>query len=237
MIQVAHLSKQFSSKRVLQDVSFQIAEGECAGLAGPNGAGKTTLLRILATLIRAEKGSLNLAGFRLPEEAAQLRGRLGMVAHQTWIFNDLTARQNLFFYSRLYGISHPTARIEEVLARVGLGNMANREVRTFSRGMQQRLSIARALLNNPSILLLDEPYTGLDDDAVGIMDKILVEAQREGCTILLASHDLQRLEKHADRFLILDFGILRGDLTRNDLAGRGFPTVYRDLITSPEKNL
>ena len=162
MIRVKKLVKRFGLKTVLRGVDFQAHPGEFVVLLGPNGAGKTTFLRILASLSRPSLGEVSVAGFSLPGQSAAVRRRLGVVSHMPLLYDDLTAEENLQFYGRMYNISSIQARIAEVLELVGLSSRRKDMVRTFSRGMQQRLAIGRAVLHNPDVMLFDEPYTGLD---------------------------------------------------------------------------
>jgi len=163
MIVVKKLVKRFGPITVLRELDLEISSGEFVALLGPNGAGKTTLLRILATLSKPNSGLVKVASYKLPEQAIYVRAQLGVVSHQPLLYGDLTAEENLNFYSRLYNIA--SARREQVLELVGLASRKNDLVRTFSRGMQQRLAIGRAILHSPRILLLDEPHTGLDQEA------------------------------------------------------------------------
>src|SRR5574342_1006577 len=175
MITVKKLVKRFGLKPVLRGMDFEVQPGEFVALLGPNGAGKTTFLRILASLSRPTLGEVSIAGYHLPTQAAQVRARLGVVSHLPLLYGDLTAEENLRFYGRMYGITNQEARITEVLEMVGLANRRRDLVRTFSRGMQQRLAIGRAILHDPEVVLFDEPHTGLDQDASNMLDGVLRE--------------------------------------------------------------
>ncbi|RME07606.1 MAG: ABC transporter ATP-binding protein, partial [Anaerolineae bacterium] len=157
MIRVRKLVKRFGPKTVLRGLDFDVSAGEFVALLGPNGAGKTTFLRILASLSRPVFGEVWVAGHRLPEQAAAVRRRLGVVSHQPLLYGDLTAAENLRFYGRMYAIPNLEQRVHEVLEMVGLAPRRNDLVRTFSRGMQQRLAIGRAVLHDPDVMLFDEP--------------------------------------------------------------------------------
>jgi len=184
MIQVRQLVKRFGPKVVLRSLNFSVASGEFVAILGPNGAGKTTFLRILASLSRPTLGQVVIAGYSLPDQAVSVRRRIGVVSHLPLLYGDLTAEENLRFYGRMYSIDRPGQRIGEVLEAVGLSGYRRELVRTFSRGMQQRLAIARAVLHDPEVLLLDEPHTGLDQDACAMLDDVLRKVTARGRTVV-----------------------------------------------------
>lgn len=206
MISARALVKAFGYKPVLRGLDLDVAEGEFVALLGPNGTGKTTLLRILSGLSRPGFGEARLAGHRLPQEAEAVRGLLGVVSHQPLLYTDLNAEENLRFYAQMYGLARPSARIADVLQRVGLSARRRDPVRGFSRGMQQRLAIARAILHDPQVMLFDEPHTGLDPDASAMLDTLLTEVAARGRTVLMTTHDLGRALSLASRFIILSGG-------------------------------
>lgn len=230
MILVKKLVKRFGLKTVLRGLDFQVQPGEFVALLGPNGAGKTTFLRILASLSRPSLGEVNIAGFRLPYQAAQVRGRLGVVSHLPLLYGDLSAEENLRFYARLYGIANSALRIIEVLEMVGLETRRRDLVRTFSRGMQQRLAIGRAVLHNPNVMLFDEPYTGLDQDASSMLDEILKAVAAQGRTVVMTSHDLSRVEDLATRFDILSRGVIAASTSRRQLRKSNLLTFYKQAL-------
>lgn len=230
VIEVHGLVKRFGLKTVLNGVELCVAEGEFVALLGPNGAGKTTLLRILASLARPTFGEVRLAGYRLPDEAAAVRLCLGVVSHQPLLYGDLTAEENLRFYGRMYHIAEPERRIAEVLTQVGLYARRRDLVRTFSRGMQQRLAIGRAILHDPQVLLLDEPYTGLDQDACAMLDQVLHEVAARGRTVVMTSHDLMRVVDLASRFDILSQGAIVTSALRSDITPHELLSIYREAI-------
>lgn len=202
MIEVRSLTRAFGPHTALAGVDLTVEAGEYVTLVGPNGAGKTTLLRILATLIRPTSGTVRIAGMDVTRAGPEIRRLIGFLSHRTLLYEDLTAEQNLRFYARLYGIPDASARMDELLQRVGLADRRHDLVRTFSRGMQQRLAVARALIHRPSILLLDEPYTGLDPDAAEALRSLLDELSAEGHTILLTTHDLERVSPRSRAVLL-----------------------------------
>lgn len=211
MLEAQAIAKFFGLRPVLKSVTFSVAPGECVALLGPNGAGKTTLLRILATLSRPTAGLVKIAGYPLPQGAAEARRRLGVVSHQPLLYTDLTAEENLRLYAQLYDVADAPARITTVLEQVGLAHRRRDLVRTFSRGMQQRLAIARATLPDPEVVLFDEPYTGLDPTATQMLDDMVRTMQAQGRTLLLVLHDLPHARALAERVLILAKGHIAYD--------------------------
>jgi len=230
MITVKKLVKRFGLKTVLRGVDFEVQPGEFVALLGPNGAGKTTFLRILASLSRPSIGEVNIAGYRLPEEAAQVRARLGVVSHLPLLYGDLTAEENLRFYARMYNIPNHESRVTEILEMVGLEARRRDLVRTFSRGMQQRLAIGRAVLHDPDVVLFDEPYTGLDQDASSMLDEVLKTVAAKGRTVVMTSHDLARAEDLATRFDILSRGVISASATRRELRKTDLLSFYRQAL-------
>ncbi len=194
MIFVKKLVKRFGLKTVLRGLDFEVQPGEFVALLGPNGAGKTTFLRILSSLTRPTSGEIRVAGCRLPAQAAAVRRNLGVVSHLPLLYGDLSAEENLRFYGKMYGVLDLGQRIDEILELVGLQSRRRELVRTFSRGMQQRLAIGRAVLHDPDVLLFDEPHTGLDQDACDMLDRLLQDVSGQGRTIVMTSHDLARVE-------------------------------------------
>jgi heme exporter protein A len=232
MITVKKLVKRFGLKTVLRGLDFEAQPGEFVALLGPNGAGKTTFLRILASLSRPSLGEVNIAGYKLPHEAAQVRARLGVVSHLPLIYGDLTAEENLRFYARMYNVLNYESRVTEVLNMVGLEARRHDLVRTFSRGMQQRLAIGRAVLHDPEVILFDEPYTGLDQDASAMLDEVLQTVAAKGQTIVMTSHDLARAEELATRFDVLSRGIISASASRRELESTNLLAFYKQALAS-----
>jgi heme exporter protein A len=203
------LTKAFGLRVVLRGISFSIARGATVALFGANGSGKTTLLRILSGLSRPTGGTLTIGGWNLPKEVAAVRAQIGFVGHQTLVYDDLTAEENLRFYARLY--NQPLDCVPVALERVGLARRSRDLVGTFSRGMQQRMSIARAMLHNPAIMLLDEPFTGLDVNGAALLDELLREWRAAGRTIVMTSHDLEHAATLSDHVLIIHQGKITVD--------------------------
>lgn len=229
-IEVRKLVKRFGPKVVLRGLDISVGSGEFVALLGPNGAGKTTFLRILASLSRPSMGSVELAGYSLPGEASAVRRNLGVLSHQPLLYADISADDNLRFFGRMYGVHAMEDRITEILDMVGLLQRRQDLVRTFSRGMQQRLAIGRAVLHDPDILLLDEPYTGLDQDACEMLDGILKKVAAQGRTILMTSHDLARAEDLASRFDVLSRGKIVASASQAEVGEIGLLNFYRQAI-------
>lgn len=204
-VAVKELVKAFGPRKAVSKVSFELPEGAFLSVFGPNGAGKTTLLRMLATLERPTSGSVTLAGADAFQDPETARASLGMVSHAPMLYPDLTAEENLVFFGRLYGVEDPKRRAVQLLDHVGLKHRRKDLVRTFSRGMTQRASIARALMNDPAVLLLDEPYSGLDPAAAEALDGLL-ESIRPGRTFVMVGHDFSRGMALATHVLVMDRG-------------------------------
>lgn len=230
MIHVRKLVKRFGLKTVLKGLDFDVEPGEFVALLGPNGAGKTTFLRILASLSRPALGEVQIAGYDLPRQAAGVRRILGVVSHQPLLYGDLTAEENLLFYGRMYGVEDLDRRVLAVLGLVGLAARRRDLVRTFSRGMQQRLAIGRAVLHDPEVMLFDEPHTGLDQDACQMLDDVLREVAARGRTVVMTSHDLARAGDLASRFDVLSRGVIVASARRSEMEPDHLLTFYRQAI-------
>jgi heme ABC exporter ATP-binding subunit CcmA len=230
MIEVHSLVKTFGLLPVLRGVELTVEPGECVALLGPNGAGKSTLLRILATLSRPTLGRVRVAGLDLPAEADEARRRLGVLAHHPLLYDDLTAEENLRFYARMYALPEADKRIATALEQVGLARRRGSLVRAFSRGMQQRLAIARAMLHDPQVLLFDEPFTGLDQSAAAMLEGLLREAVAKGRTVLMTTHDLAQAVASAGRVAILAHGKIAFEAPRSQIDAAAFPAQYAATV-------
>ena len=230
MVEIHKLVKAFGNRAVLKGVDLTVAEGEFVTLVGPNGAGKTTLMHIMATLTKPTGGRVRVAGYDLAGGAVGVRRQLGLVSHKTLLYDDLSAEQNLRFYARMYDVSDADARIESVLQRVGLWGRQRDSVRTYSRGMQQRLAIARAMLHDPSILLLDEPDTGLDQHAAAMLTDLLHQVGATQRTVLMTTHNLERGLELGDRVAILAGGRIAYQADKSQLDTQGFREIYYQYV-------
>ena len=220
----AGIRKDYGDRAVLRGADLTIGWGEIAVLFGANGAGKTTLLRILAGLTRPDDGAARVAGRLMHRRDGAGRRMVGFAGHQTMLYNDLTCRENLAFYGKLYGIRDSGARIETALAQANLLDRADRRVRTLSHGMQKRLSMARAILHNPAVLLLDEPESGLDAESVETMGHLLREWAQSGRSALLTTHISEVGLAWADRALTLDGGRIVSDVAAAEMSS-GSPVL------------
>ena len=211
-IHVVGLRKGYGDHPVLWDLDLTVPWGELLVLFGANGAGKTTLLRVLSTQARPDAGMVSVAGSDARRQGRAVRRRVGVVGHQGFLYDDLTCRENLAFYGRLFGISGLEKRVETVLARVGMTGRSENRVRTLSHGMTKRLAIARAILHEPQVLLLDEPEGGLDPESVEMLRDLLSEGTRDGWTVVMTTHNVELGLAWADRTAALSGGkIVFGD--------------------------
>jgi len=206
VLEAHQLSRRYGRFWALRDVDLELNSGEAVALLGANGAGKSTLLTTLATLARPTRGILEIMGSDPRKNAAQVRSQMGYVAHHTLLDDALTARENLHYYGALFGLTDIATRCEQRLSEVGLGDRAEDRVEGFSRGMRQRLSLARALLHDPSLLILDEPFTGLDTPGCRDLGGRLAAERDKGTAIILATHQLERVLAWCDRVVILHRG-------------------------------
>ena len=227
-IQVQGLTKTFSNHPALRELDLEVGQGESVVIFGPNGAGKTTLIKVLATILNPSSGRILVDGLSLKNSAEEIRRRIGVVTHQTFLYNNLTACENLEFYSRMYDVPAYKERIHEVIALVGMTARRYDRVDTLSRGMQQRISIARSLLHKPSIMLLDEPETGLDQQAISMLWEALQAGGDGKRTTILTTHNLERGLELGDRLLILAGGKIVYEASRQDLDLASLKQAYQD---------
>ena len=220
-IAAAGIRKDYGDRAVLRGVDLTLGWGEIAVLFGANGAGKTTLLRILAGLTRPDAGAVRLAGRPMHRRGNAARRLVGFAGHRTMLYDDLTCRENLAFYARLYGIRNANRRIDDALAQLNLSDRGNRRVRTLSHGMQKRLAMARAILHQPALLLLDEPESGLDAESVATLGELLREWAASGRSALLTTHSVDVGLAWAHRVLRLDAGRLSHDAPAGDATLNG----------------
>jgi len=219
IISTKGLTKRFAGHVALDSIDLDIEQGEFVLILGPNGAGKTTFLKILETLMRPSSGSVEIGGLELGKAAVRIRKMIGAISHESYLYNDLTVEENLRFFGKMYGLSDDelTIRIEVLLEQIHLEHRYMDRVSTLSRGMKQRLSIARSLIHGPEIILMDEPYTGLDLQSACDLEKILLENSRRS-TVLMVTHEMHRAFNICDRILILCSGKISSDIRRKDIG-------------------
>jgi len=231
-IETRRLVKSFGHQVALRGVDLAVAEGEFLTLFGPNGAGKTTLMRIVASLTRPSGGTVLLGGQDLGKAAAAQRRRIGLISHNPLLYGDLTAEENLRFFARLYDLADGAARIDAVLEQVGLAIRRRDAVRTYSRGMIQRLAIARAILHDPDIMLLDEPYTGLDLQAADMLRGVLEELVAANRTVILTTHNLEQGLEMCSRAAILNRGRVAWQGRRGEVNLDTMKAIYRQATAA-----
>jgi len=227
-VEVRGLSKHFGSAAALGGVDFSLPTGVFLTVFGPNGAGKTTLMRILATLARPTEGTVRVFGEDTLTAPAQARRRIGLVTHRSLLYASLSAFENVAFFARMFGVDDAAQRARAILSDLGLEHRMDDAVQTYSRGMEQRCAIARALVHEPDVLLLDEPFSGLDPDARARLRDLLVRPTDKPRTIILTSHDLTHGADLADRVAILARGRLVFDAPAQDIPAGTMAEVYRE---------
>ena len=231
LIEVDALERSFGHRRALAGVSFVLGAGECLALFGPNGAGKTTLLRVLAGLLKPSAGSARIAGVDLPA-GSTARGLVGLISHNSMLYEALTARENIEFVARLYGSPNPREAAEAALRRMRIDDRAGTPVRALSRGMQQRVSIARAVVHGPRVLLLDEPYSGLDEGGSAALTALLTELRSAGTALVIVTHNLAEGLALATRSAIMRSGRFAHVEPHATSDSTAYAARYRELVTS-----
>lgn len=228
-VAVERLCKVFGTRRAVDDLSFELPRGAFLSIFGPNGAGKTTLLRMLSSLSRPTSGTVQLLGIDLRVHAEQARRHIGLISHNSMVYGDLTAEENLMLAARLYGVQDARARVDDLLDAVELSHRRLDVARTFSRGMMQRLSIARALVHDPELVFLDEPYSGLDPHAVEIFDSLL-DSVRDRRTFVMVSHDLQKGFSSCTHALVMARGRKVAFASKEEIDYGAFAQLYRETV-------
>jgi ABC-type multidrug transport system ATPase subunit len=229
-IEAYGLAKSFGNTRALSGIDLKVRKGDHLTIFGPNGAGKTTLIKLLSTLTKPSGGSALLDGLDIREAPGQIRSRLGVVSHSTFLYNNLTVSENLRFYGRMYGVTNLEQRIREVISQVQLESRLHDQVGTLSRGMKQRVAIARAVLHDPLIMLLDEPDTGLDPHATMMMRDVLEPFTSGERTVVMTTHNLERGIEFADQVVILHEGRVAYQASRQEIDIASFRETYDRCI-------
>jgi heme ABC exporter ATP-binding subunit CcmA len=225
-----NLPKTFGRFTALRSLSLEVPRGESLTIVGRNGAGKTTFLKIVSSIIRSYTGEVFISGKNLKETAEDTRRTIGFVSHESLLYKDLTIRDNLGFYARMYGVADRDRRIGDIIRRVDLEAKTDVLVRALSRGMKQRLSLARAFIHEPGILLLDEPFTGLDERASEILDRFLGEFKASGGTLVMVTHDIERGWRLADRVVVFEKGKIVHETSPRGSSFDAFRNEYRRIL-------
>ena len=228
-VRIDALTKRFGFSWALNGIELTLNQGELLAMFGPNGAGKTTLIQILSSLMKPTSGKITLLGYDLEKKGEALRKTIGVLAHLPLLFDNLTARENLKFYGQMFEVKNLKARIDQLLTDVGLKEYGNQLVGTFSRGMQQRLAIARALIHKPRLLLLDEPHTGLDQNGIAFLTQTLKNFLDEGKTVVMTGHDFARGLELCTKAAILNNGHLVYYGDPSELEG-SFESLYQRCV-------
>jgi len=228
-LEVRGLTRAFGVRKALDGVDLDLPERAFLSVFGPNGAGKTTLIKVLTTLLSPTSGRAQVLGLDVVSDAVELRTHIGLISHNPLLYPDLTAEENLLFFAEMYGVQRPQARVSELLEAVELDHRKLDLTRTFSRGMLQRLSIARALLHRPEVLFLDEPYSGLDPHAMDILDGLVAQIRNDH-TFVMISHDLDKGLELCSHALILAKGRVVMFERREDIDDAAFRQTYRSTV-------
>ncbi|MGL5649446.1 MAG: ATP-binding cassette domain-containing protein [Clostridium sp.] len=235
MIEIKNLTKSFKKDIVVNGLSFNVNPGEVVGLLGENGAGKTTTLRMISTMLKITSGDIFVNNISAKEKPTDVRCEIGILfGGDVGLYDRLTARENILYFANLYGISDKAAnkRIDELSRKLGMDDYIDKRVAKFSRGMKQKVSIARSIIHNPSVMLFDEPCTGLDVTAVRVVHEFIRECKAEGKTVLFSSHSMQEVEKLCDRVLIINKGVLLENSSILDLKEKYSNNDLEDVFVS-----
>jgi heme exporter protein A len=229
-LEIKGLKKTYHMKPILRGIDIALDQGKCMAVLGANGAGKTTLLRILACLTKPSVGTVRISGLDIEQEARQIRLLVGFVGHQPNLYDELTVMENLLFFGRMYSVKKARERAATLLQQVGLARRSSERVSTLSRGQLQRLSLARALLHSPRLLLLDEPDTGLDDEGIELLETLIKEHAEQGRTTLFTTHNFERAVKFSDQICMLSGGRVVYQQATTGLEAGGVRLSYQEAL-------
>ncbi|MEM4409387.1 MAG: ABC transporter ATP-binding protein [Candidatus Caldarchaeum sp.] len=229
-ILVRDVTKSYGSLKAVSSLNLDIECGTFLTLFGPNGAGKTTLIRMLAVLTRPSSGSISVLGHDALKEPNSVRAITGVISHDPYLYPSLTALENIAFFAKMQGVRKPKDRAQEVIAMVGLESRMNDLVRSFSRGMQQRLAVARAIVNDPMVLLLDEPYAGLDQHGVELFSGLLRWLKDKRRTIIMTTHNVSEGLGISDRVVIMNGGRIVYDTMESNIGAAEFREIYLEMV-------
>jgi heme exporter protein A len=230
MIEIKKLTKQADNKRILSGVDLSIKKGETVAILGPNGAGKSTLLKVLATLIKPTSGLIKINGMDLKKNHIKIKKIMGYLPHSSLLYDHYSPLENLVFFGNIYGVNNVEQRAIELVNAVGLSFFLNEPVKNFSRGMIQRIAIARAIVHEPEILLLDEPHTGLDQGAISILNNVILSMKHKGTTTLMVTHDFKQAAEICDRIIIVKNGKIVDDFRIEDQNLNFVSEKYEQLV-------
>lgn len=230
MIEIKKLTKQADNKLILRGVDLSIRQGETVAILGPNGAGKSTLLKVLATLIKPTSGLVKINGLDLKKDHIEVKKMFGYLPHSSLLYDHYSPLENLVFFGNLYGVKDVENKAKQLVKDVGLSFFINEPVKNFSRGMIQRIAIARAIIHEPSIMLLDEPHTGLDQGAISILNNVVLSMKERGCTTLMVTHDFKQAAEICDRIVIVKNGRIADDFKINNKSLGLVSEKYQVLV-------
>jgi heme exporter protein A len=230
MIEIKKLTKQADNKLILRGIDLSITQGETVAILGPNGAGKSTLLKVLATLIKPTSGLVKINGLDLKKDHIEVKKMFGYLPHSSLLYDHYTPLENLVFFGNLYGVKDVENRARKLVNEVGLSFFINEPVKNFSRGMIQRIAIARAIIHEPKIMLLDEPHTGLDQGAITILNNVVLSMKEKGCTTLMVTHDFKQAAAICDRIIIVKNGKIADDFKINSQSLSLVSEKYQVLV-------
>ncbi|MEC1523030.1 ABC transporter ATP-binding protein [Neobacillus niacini] len=230
MIEIKKLTKQADNKLILRGIDLSITQGETVAILGPNGAGKSTLLKVLATLIKPTSGLVKINGLDLIKDHIEVKKLFGYLPHSSLLYDHYTPLENLVFFGDLYGVKDVEKRARNLVNEVGLSFFINEPVKNFSRGMIQRIAIARAIIHEPKIMLLDEPHTGLDQGAISILNNVILSMKEKGCTTLMVTHDFKQAAAICDRIIIVKNGKIADDFKINNKSLNLVSEKYQVLV-------
>ena len=233
VVEADSVARVFGARRAVDGVSLTVRAGECLALFGPNGAGKTTLLRLLGGLLKPSGGTARIAGEKVPG-GPEIRRRIGVISHRTLLYDALTARENVEFFARLYGVANPREATTRSLERMKIADQADSPVRSLSRGMKQRVSIARATVHDPTVVLADEPFAGLDVSGATALSVLLAELRRSGAALVLVTHNIDEGLSLATHAAIIHEGKLLLTSDTGSIGSAEFNTRYRQLVAPGE---
>lgn len=230
MIRIQNLVKKIGDKIILRNLNLEVNAGETIAVLGPNGAGKSTLLKVVATLIKPTSGEVIIHGHDLKKEVNKIRENIGYLPHASLLYEHFSPLENLKFFGSLYSVKNLEERSKELIKQVGLGFFMNEPVKGFSRGMIQRVAIARAMVHHPELLLLDEPHTGLDQKAIGILNDVVQAYKENGSTTLIVTHDLKQAALICDRIIIIQNGKVSDDFQVEERSESWLLNKYNERV-------